>query len=212
MTLGDFITMVSASLRRGTTLDSFIPQQTRLAAQWLERNYTMKYMENFRILQVLQNQRTIKMPPNVQVKAAKFIRLINNDGFYVYLNKVEPEDLIGIVSINTTSDPTPRSYYIVGLSTLVLDTIPAVNWTGEAILYEYTDWPTDLTMTHPLLTTAADLLLAQTQLLMSLNVMKDLRMVQAYLEARNEAVNTFTRAEDETKYGGESISMAYIPQ
>ena len=212
MDLGDFHTMVSNALRRGTTLDQYIPQQVVLAVQWMERNYTFKYMENFRMLEVVQNQRTIQMPPNVLVKAAKFIRLYTTDGNFQYLNKVEPEDLVGIVSNQTTTDPTPKSYYIVGLSKIVLDTVPAADWVGEGILFEYSDWPTELTATHPLLDIAADMLLAQTQLLMSINIMKDLRLVGAYKEARDEAVNTMTRAEDETKYGGESISMVFNPE
>lgn len=220
MDLGDFHAMVSTALRRGTSLDSFIPQQAELSAQWMERNYTMKYMENFRLLQIKANQRTVKMPQNIYVKSAKFIRLIMSDGKYNYLNKVEPEDLTGLVSASNTTFapnpptpgyPTPQSYYIVGLNTLVLDAIPYQDFTGEGILNEYTDWPTDLESTHPLLRIAADMLLAQTQLFMAINIMKDLRMVAAYKEMRDEAVNTMTRAEDETKYGGESIAMAYVP-
>jgi hypothetical protein len=214
MNLGDFHLLVSTSLRRGTTLDSYIPQQVELAAQWMERNYTMKYMESFRLLQIKMNQRTLKMPTNVLVKAAKFVRLIDDLGNYLTLNKVEPEDLLGVVSTQTAgiSNPLPKSYYIVGLNTLVLDTIPAQDWTGESILYEYSDWPTELTTTHPLLQIAADMLLAQTQMFIAINIMKDLRMVTAYKQMRDEAVNTLTRAEDENKYGGESISMAYVPQ
>jgi hypothetical protein len=217
MNLGDFYSLVSTTLRRGTTLDTFIPGQVVLAAQWMERNYSMKYMENFRLLQVLPSQRTIKMPLGVKVKSAKFVRLLNPhvdqgvQGLYIYLNKVEPEDLQTVVSTKTTTDPTPKSYYIVGLNTLVLDTIPAVGYDGEAIFYEYTDWPSEPTSHHPLLEIASDMMLAQVQLLMAINILKDMRMIPAYKEARDEAVNTMTRAEDETKYGGESISMAFVP-
>jgi hypothetical protein len=196
MELSAFHAMVSSSLRRGTTLDVYIPQQTVLAAQWLERNYSMKYMETFRML---------------QVKAAKFIRLVNADGTYNYLNKIEPEDLQSIRSITSVSDPTPHNYYIVGLKQLVLDSIPQVDASGEGILYEYSSWPSEPTATHPMLDVAADLLLAQVQMFMAVNIMKDLRMVPAYKELRDEAVNTLTRAEDETKYGGEAAVMAYTP-
>jgi len=182
-----------------------------LAVQWMERNYTFKYMENFRILQIKAQQRTIKMPPNTLIKSAKFIRTITDQGTFNYLNKIEPEDLTGVVTSAATSDTTPHNYYIVGLSTIVLDTVPAVDFVGEGILHEYTDWPTELTTTHPLLQIAADMLLAQTQLAMSINIMKDMRLIAAYKEARDEAVNTMTRAEDENRFGGESMSMQYIP-
>ena len=157
------------------------------------------------------------MPVGVNIKSAKFVRLLNTkvdqgvQGIYVYLNKVEPEDLQTLVSNKTTTNPTPKSYYIVGLNTLVLDTIPTMDYSGEAIFYEYTDWPSELSSNHPLLDIAADMMLAQTQLLMAVNILKDMRMIPAYKEARDEAVNTMTRAEDETKYGGETISMAFVP-
>lgn len=211
MILSDFHKLVSTSLRRGTTLDTYIPEQTQLSAQWLERNYSMKYMETFRLIQILQNERVISMPTNVLIKAAKFIRLVNSDGTFNYLNKIEPEDMQSLRSKTSVSDPTPHNYYIVGLHHLVLDSVPQADMNGEGILYEYSSWPVEPAATHPMLDVAADLLLAQVQLFMAVNIMKDLRMVPAYKELRDEAVNTLTRAEDETKYGGEASVMAYTP-
>lgn len=214
MTLGEFHTLVSTCMKRGTALDASIPTQVALAVQWMERNYTMKYMERFRLLQVTANDRVISMPPNVMFKGAKFVRLINDDGTYGYLNKIEPEDLTGLRS--STSNPTsqdvvPSAYYVVGLDTLVLDSVPDVDWNGEAMFYEFTDWPTDTASTHPLLRMAADVLLAQTQWFMAINIIKDLRMAEVYKAARDEAMSTLTRTEDEIKYGGESVSMAFVP-
>jgi hypothetical protein len=124
-------------------------------------------------------------------------------------------DTISITQRDSTShlgaDPTPHNYYIVGLKQLVLDSVPQTDFDGEAILYEYSSWPTEPSATHPMLDVASDLLLAQTQMFMAINIMKDLRMVPAYKEIRDEAVNTLTRAEDETKYGGETSVMAYTP-
>lgn len=211
MELSEFHAMVSSSLRRGTTLDVYIPQQVALSAQWLERNYSMKYMETFRLLQVNKGERTIDMPANVLIKAAKFVRLFGRDGGFIYLNKVEPEDLHSTRNLNSTSDPTPHNYYIVGLKKLVLDSVPQKDFDGESILYEYSSWPKEPTATHPLLDVGADLLLAQTQMFMAVNIMKDMRMVPAYKQLRDEAVNTLTRADDETKYGGETSVMAYNP-
>ena len=215
MTLGEFHTLVSACLKRGTALDAYIPAQAKLAVQWLERNYTMKYMETFRLLQIAVSDRVIQMPANVSIKAIKFVRIIEEDGGYNYLNKVEPEDIAALRSTSTTPAGTnviPARYFLIGLNTLVLDSVPDVTWNGEAIFYEYTAWPTGDSSTHPLLTMATDVILAQTQLYMAVNIMKDLRMVEVYKLARDEAVNTLTRAEDETKNGGESVSMVYSPQ
>lgn len=212
MELSTFHSMVSSALKRGTAFDADIPNYVKLGVNWLERNYTYKYMEEFRLFQVAAGDRTIRMPDNKVIKAAKFIRLIGEDGAYIYLNKVEPEDLLGLRSANTTtSDVVPSSYFIVGTDTLVLDAVPSEACNGEAIFYEYSDWPVATTSTHPLLKFASDLLLAQTLWFMAIYALKDMRMAEAYKVARDEAMSTLTRADDETKYGGESISMAFAP-
>lgn len=231
MNLNDFNTMVSTSLRRGNTLDSFIPTQVALSVQWLERNFTFKYMEVFRLLQIQQNQRVIQMPKGTLVKAWIFFRIINTDGSYKYVNKVEGKDLTVVNSTanvlisNSVPAPTsslimPGNFFQVGLANLVLDAVPSQIFDAETMFYNYSSWPTDAstipgggsTFAHPLIDVAADLLLAQSQMLMAANIMKDLRMFAAYKEMRDEAVNTLTRADDETKFGGENIRMLYNPE
>lgn len=201
-------------MKRGTSLDSYIPGQTKLAVQWIERNYTFTYMEVFRLLQLVTGDRIVPMPKNVAIKSVKFIRLINLDGTYGYLKSVGPQDLMGLRA-NTTvpagNDVVPRAYFRIGLSQLVLDAVPDTEWSGEAIFYEYTDWPTDLATQHPLLSIAADVLLAQVQLFMAVNILKDDRMAALYKATRDEGLNTLTRAEDETAYGGTNESMVYAP-
>jgi hypothetical protein len=216
MNLGTFHALVSTSLKRGTTLDPLIPAKVSLAVQWLERNYTFKYMERFRLLQIVANQRAIPLPPNVILKSVKFLRIINSDGTLTYLNKIEPEDMVGIPSQNNSlfgsSEPVkPIGYYIVGINTLVLNVVPGADFTAEGITHEYTDWPTDLDSGHPILDLASDLLLAQTLIYMAVFDLKDPRMFAEYKTTRDEAVNTLTRAEDETRFGGESVSMAFSP-
>src|SRR5256885_7724016 len=115
MNLSDFNTMVSNSLRRGTTLDSFIPQQVALAVQWLERNYTFKYMETFRLVTVRTNGRVLAMPGGL-IKSWIFFRIINADGSYKYLIKAEGKDLTMVNSTANTliaqSVPAPASAII----------------------------------------------------------------------------------------------------
>src|SRR5256885_11996107 len=101
MNLDQFNTMVSDSLRRGNTLDSKIPLQTLLAVQFIERNYNFKYMEAFRLIVIQQNERVLLMPVGVNVKAWTFFRIINQDGSYSYINKVEGKDL---TLVNSTAN------------------------------------------------------------------------------------------------------------
>jgi len=229
MNLGQFNQMVSDSLKRGTTFDAQIPVQVAMAVQWLERNFTMKYMEAFRLIQIVQNQRVIQMPQGL-VKAWIFFRIIKSDGTYHVVNKVEGKDLTVVnstlnvftantVPSSTTSVIMPSNFFQVGLANIVLDAVPSDNFNAEAMFYNYSSWPTDpttipgggSTFVHPLLDIASDLLLGQTQMFCATNLLKDLRMLAAYKEMRDEAVNTLTRSDDETKYGGEEMSMLYKP-
>ena len=203
MNLGEFHQLVSDSLRRGTTQDGQIPNQVRLAVMWMERNYNFAYMEQFRLLQLAMGDRTISLPSNKIVKSIKLLRLVGEDGVYRDLVKVHPSDLTGL------SDRI-RSYWMAGNTTLVLDAIPASNMAGEAVLIEYTDWPTKTDSKHPLIDIAGDVLLQQTLFFMAA-YLRDTTMMSAYKVLRDEALNTLTRAEDETQYSGQAASMAYIP-
>lgn len=208
MTLGEFHTLVKDSLRRGTTLSTQIVQQTQLAVQWLERNYTMSYMEQFRLFQLEANKRTIEFPTNAVHKAFKMLRLVDTDGGYLPLNKVEPEDLTRVVSsLNATGRIVPSQYFVVG-KTIVLDAFPSEALNGEAIIHQYSDWPTDTGETHDLLNMGADVLLQQTCLFMAL-YLKDAEMAAAYKTLRDEAVKTLVIAEVEGKYSDASTAMVY---
>lgn len=209
MTLGEFHQLVADSLRRGTTLSTQIVGQTKLAVQWMERNYTFKYMESFRLFQAVEGSRTLDLPTNCVIKAHKFIRLIGADGLYVPLKKVEPEDLPGIrTSTNSSGNTVPAHYWVMGNNTIVFDSVLTANLSGEALFYQYSDWPVELTETHPLLGFASDVLLEQVLLLMAA-FLKDPEMAAARKLLRDEGLNTLVRAEDENKYGGESLAMVY---
>lgn len=211
MNVGEFKALVSTALNRGTSLDARIPGMVQLAVQWFERNYTFKYMERFKLLQVKANDRTILMPNNITVKGMKFLRFVDDTGQYAYVKKIEPEDSAG-VGTSTETGKVPGKYWIVGNTTLVFAAVPPEDLNGEAMWYEFTDFPKDQNdAKHFLIDTAADALLAQTLLNMSAFATRDARMAQAYKIMRDEALNTLTRSEDETKFAGEVIEMEYRP-
>lgn len=210
MNLGEFHILVKNTANRGSTLDSKIPVQTKLAVQWIERNYTFKYMEKFRLLQMVPPDRTILLETSL-IKAHRFIRFIGTDGQFSYVRKIKPEDVTQLPTIDATSG-LPAGYWTVANKLLVFSATPTAQLNGEAMWYEYTDWPVKDESTHTLLDIAADLLLCQTLLHLAAFVMRDMRMATIWKELRTEAVNTLTRAEDELEHSGESVSMAYGPQ
>ena len=97
-----------------------------------------------------------------------------------------------------------------GIKTIVFNNTPAEDLNGEAVFYAYSDWPTKTTDTHPLFDLAPDVLMYQTLIHMAA-YLRDENMVGAYKALRDESINTLTRAEDEIKYRGEKITMAYRP-
>jgi hypothetical protein len=207
MTLGDFHQMVADSMRRGTTLTTQIKNFTALSVQWMERNYTFKYMEVFRLFQAVQGSRTLDLPTNVVIKAHKFIRLVDSTGTYVVLERCEAQDITAIRSSrNDAGAYIPARYWVAGNSTIVFDAVVQGDLEGEALFYQYTDWITGADETHPLLGFASDVLLQQTCFMMAA-FLKDSEMAAAYKVLRDEAVNTLVRAEDENKYAGQSFTM-----
>jgi hypothetical protein len=214
MNLGEFHSNVETALNRGTTLTTRIPGRVKQAVMWLERNYTFSHMERFRLLQVVALDRTVDLPSNEIIKGFKFCRFINGDGSYRYLNKINPQDSLGIVTKDSSaasSDITPSAFWTIGNQLMVFNAVPSANMTGEAMWWSYTDWPTDLASEHALLSVASDVLLAQTLMFLAAFDLRDMRMMAAWKELRDEGVNTLTRAEDEAQYSGQSISMVYVP-
>lgn len=206
MDLGEFHSLVSTSLRRGTTLDTVIPMYAKLSATWMERNYDFKYMEVFRLLQLVSGDRTVNLPTNKIVKGIDFIRLVNapEDCGYTMLKKGNPKDFYG------TLDAAPTGYWVSGTNTIVFNNTPDEDLSGEAIFLEFSDWPVANTGRHPLLDIGTDVLLYQTLIHMS-GYLRDAEMVQAYKGLRDEAINTLLRSEDETRFKGETLTMAYQP-
>jgi hypothetical protein len=206
MTLSEFHDLVSTSLRRGTSLDGVIPSYSKLAATWMERNYDFKYMEVFRLLQLVSGDRTVNLPSNRIIKGIDFIRLVNPDEEcgYVYLKKGNPKDFKG------TRTEAPSGYWVSGINTIVFNNTPDEDLSGEAIFLEYTDWPTAPTGRHPLIDIGTDVMLYQTLIHMAA-YLRDADMVGAYKGLRDESLNTLLRAEDETRLKGETLAMAYQP-
>lgn len=215
MNLGEFHSNVETTLNRGTTLSSRIPGRVKQAVNWLERNYTFNHMERFRLLQIVALDRTVAFPSDEIIKGFNFCRLVNADGTYRYLNKINPRDALGLVTKDSSvvsTDITPSAFWTVANEFMVFNAVSSVNLVGEAMWWSYTDWPTGDDAEHPLLSVASDVLLAQTLLFMAAFDLRDMRMLAGWKEIRDEGVNTLTRAEDEAQYSGQSISMAYVPQ
>ena len=92
MTLSELHAEVSRAIARGTAYDTRIPAYTRMAARYIERNYTFQYMNIFATFNVdadATEPRLITLP--ARMKKDIFVRLTLEDGEYQPLQKIDPQ-------------------------------------------------------------------------------------------------------------------------
>lgn len=169
MTLGEFHTMVSDALGRGTALDSIIPVRTRMAARWIERNYLFQYMRTWKVLDVLATATYpyILSLANLEIRNIESLRIRTLDGdgttylFSPPLKRIAPADR------GTRGLGVPESYWLNGVTSVILGSIPDVDTTFEANLQQFTKWGSGSSWTHWLLDNAEQLLLCRTLMMMT---------------------------------------------
>lgn len=183
VSLGDFHTLVEDALGRSTSVTSLIPLRVRMAAAWLEKNYTFQYMRQWRTLEVLaaaEYPHIISLH-NINIKRVELLRrrmaAIPADGGYVFsdpLKSLKPQDR------SRRGYGVPESYWKNGMSSLVLNSIPTENMTFEANLVEFTNWGSGSTWTHWLLDNATQLLLARTLMILGSTRLRDPKLWETY--------------------------------
>ena len=202
MNLGELHTLVSASLRRGTALDAHIPGAVRRAARWIERNYSLKYMEEHFLFDIdasATNPRLITLPS--AVKKIEFFRWKDTDGDYHNMTQVAAQDFPD----NEETDPV--SFWMEGDRRLYLGETPEDDIDGAEILFiRYTSWPTDDAAEHWLIDNAEDLLLAQSAMNM-LPFTRDYDSAPLWKNARDEAVRTLLIADEELRQSIGQVAM-----
>lgn len=207
MNLAAFHSNISATIRRGTSVDALIPGWVEQAARFLELDNTFEYMK-----EVVETQTTVDsnlLTLAKELKRVEFVRLVGKvEGqaprAYIYLNKVEPKDVLGLESA------WPVGYWNEGSMKLRIDTVPNVALDLEIGASFLTDWPTDTTETPTLLKRYMGLLRAQT-MLEAARELKDVRMAEDWAQARKEQLAVVFRAEEELVWNDQSITQEYIP-
>lgn len=199
MNLGELHGEIKASLARGSTLDSEIPLMVRRAARWIERNFSLKYMERQGKLTIASEAECagiIKLP-NAFIKSFWMVRMVEKDTDcgpatrYHYLKKVNPKD-----TWRPEIYPFPSFYWQNGYENLQLSMNPCAGFRYEFGWYQFTDWPSDLEATPWLLANAEDLLITQT-LLEFAPRLRDPRLRSLYKDSRDEALKTVSMSDDE---------------
>lgn len=206
MNLGEFHTMLSGEVKRGTSLDSIIPQRVSMAAAMLERNFTMQYMKQHVevTLNILDAQPRLILQP-ADIKSIGWLRLTSTESsLYRNLKKIDPRDLAKL----ETGEPS--AYWLSGRSQIVLDKIPDENFVVEGELKFFTDWPTDTDATPWLVIRAPDVLMAQSMVLIG-NYLRDMEIIKHYRGWRDECLKTLFLSEQEIENDNLDTEMAYAP-
>ena len=206
MSLGTFKTLVSDEVNKGALHDAVIAARIRMAARWFERNSALKYMHrwvSFTIDHTAAEPRLIIPPP--RVRSYEFVRILQDDGEFRYLNKVESMDVGRVIPGD------PQQFWLDGRENLVLDATPSETLSAEMGYFQYSDWNgLGDTQDHWLLSDAEDAMLGQTMLLMAAYLREGLEFVQQYSKMRDEALVTIMAAEEDFAHGAaETTRMLY---
>ena len=182
VSLSEFHSLVSDGLGRGTSVDTLIPERVRMAAAWIEKNYTFQYMKTWRTLSV---STTAQYPyiislADIAVKRVTLLRRREADlegtGFIFSdpLKKLAPDDR------STRGEGIVESYWINGRNSIVLNAIPTEDLTLEAHLVEYTKWGSGDNWTHWLLDNCTQLLLCRTMMILGSTRLRDPKLWEVY--------------------------------
>lgn len=204
MILSAFHTAISRECNKGARLDDVIPDYTRRAARFIERQHSLKYMERFvtfTVLAAAAEPRAVAFP-NTRVKAINFLRYLNSDSEFNYLGQVDPQTVVA------NESAVPTGYWMDGLDYLWFDNTPQENIAMEFSFIEYTAWPTDTTKEPWLLANAEEVMIAQTMMLMS-GVAREPGWMELYKEMKAEGLQTLFVADEEMKASSRSESMIY---
>lgn len=162
LTLAEFHALVSDALGRGSTLDSVIPTRVQMSARWLERNYTFQYMRQLREINVDSSAEFpyIVSLYDLEVKKIESLRrrTTGTDGSISFgrpLSKVRPEDR------STRPLGEPESYWLNGVSSIILNSVPDEDMVFEGNFVLFTKWGTASNWTHWLIDQATQLLLCR---------------------------------------------------
>lgn len=212
MKLEEFHRMVASEVKRGNALDAMIPLYTKAAVSFLERNWPLKYMEEWCYINLQPGDQVVDMIWSF--RNFRFLRR-PNAGKWLYMKKADPmnEELVeGVDTGSGGAQDTPlKEYTQVGVRYVRFNT----KWDGtdvlpiEGIIYKFSDWQhTRPDFRHFLLDTGSDLLCYQTMMRIGAAV-RDPRVYELYKPLRDEALTTFLNMDQDAEEAGKDEELHY---
>lgn len=202
MNLGQFHARVARALGRGTSLDSVIPDYVEEAVQDIEANYSFQYMKRwveFTIDASSTSPHIITLF-TVPVKKVNLLRYVNEDDgrFRDIKGPIDPQDR------QTREAGLPTRFWLDGISSIVLDSIPDEDLSCEGHLTNFSVWQPDQTgFQHILIDRFRSLLLSETVIKASVDL-RDPRLGDLYKSVNERAWTNINQTEESLQYGGET--------
>lgn len=209
--LSEFHVLVSDALGR-PALDTRIPLRTKMAAAWLERNYTFQYMRTWRtvVADPAAEYPYIISLSGIELKSIDLMRIrresLDVAGEFLFdrpMRKVFPGDR------ESRGAGVPESYWVNGRSSIILNTIPDELTTFEMHLQEFTSWGSASNWTHWLLDNATQLLLCRTLMMMAMGPGRDQTMYAQYKSDFDLEIASFNVSEE--AIGSEDFVQVWEP-
>jgi hypothetical protein len=204
MNLGDFKTMVSSAIKRGSSLDAIIPLWISQAARLLEQNYTFSWMWRTTDESIPAGIEPLVLALDPLIKQVHWVKpklvSTNTDGTEWYGEPLYGADELEVEGL---SGGCPTGFWLLGTDggyTLNFDAIPQMDFPFKMRRAKYTDWPTADDSTTTLLLRGEMAHFAQTLILFA-NQMRDANMASTYGGILQGALNTLLRSEEDLQHG-----------
>ncbi len=206
-TLGEFHTLVGQVFNLDDRMDAFIPAATRQAARWIERNQTIRYMKRTELYNKTGGtDNVLSIGAAGNVKGLDAVAIYEENNYDNLIAELDHEDLI---NTQTADEGVPSAFdyrtIILASDTdpaddaepeIILDIVPAINYSFAVNTVRYSTWPTSLTVTHWLLENAEDILLARTCIQLG-PIAREPEITQFYSPLLNDGLQTLLSAEQE---------------
>lgn len=205
--LAEFIENVKLEFNEAAALDSYLPKVIRRAAEAIESNWSLAYMEEFSTLPITAGT----TPPRfdlgvglIEILDWQYIGSDTDEEQVVHLIRVDSADIASIDSGKA------RHFWLDGGRYVNLDAIASVNYDTALLVVRRTPWPTDTAQAPWLVVNAEDLLLAETMFRLSLPA-RDPKLMEMYSALKDQAVKLMLIADTKLRESMRDSRMVYIP-
>ncbi len=188
---------------RGNSVNNVLPSKILQAIQWIERNYSLKYMQKLQAFDLFASA-TLEAPYILvdNLKEIEFVRIVDisldGSGTYNYLTAFsDPMDQ------KTISVGSPTNYYQQGEQHIWFDAIPSEALDCHVGFYQYTG-AIDIDDTCWLFDNVLDVVVAKTMQLMA-PWLRQPMLMQAYAPMLQEGMKTLIKASEDAKLANTSV-------